>query len=177
MAENTQTPEAAAQKSQASKRMMWLVVVVLLIALSLPTVLLVVFGMLPSIVAAIVDRTPQKSATFCVGGMNFCGVFPYLLTLWGGDHTIAMAFDTLTDVFALLVMYGAAGFGWMIFTSVPPIIVTFLNVRNQRRVATLRATQKRIIAEWGNDVSTPLDAEETGKATPPAKPSEPTAPA
>lgn len=124
-----------------------------LVVVALPTVVLLFFGMLPTVVAYLIDRTPQKYATFCVGGMNFCGVFPYVLDLWNGIHSMSNAFHILTDVFALLLMYGTAAFGWALFASIPPVVVSVLTVIAQRRVSTLRTNQRRIIEEWGEDVA------------------------
>ena len=65
------------------KSIVWgLFILVLLLMAALPTVMVIAFGMLPGMVAFIVDRSKERSATFCVGGMNLCGVFPYLLELW-----------------------------------------------------------------------------------------------
>ena len=125
--------------------------------ISLPSIILVFFGMLPTLVALIVDRTSQKYAVFCVGGTNFSGVFPYLLDLWSGEHTAGSAIEILTDVFSLLLMYGAAGFGWMIFIAVPPVVGVFLTVMAQRRVSQLRRVQKELIEEWGEDVAATED--------------------
>ena len=127
------------------------------VIISLSSVILLFFGMLPTFVAMIVDRTRQKYAAFCVGGMNFSGVFPYLLDLWAGEHTVASAMEILTNVFSLLLMYGAAGFGWMIFIAIPPVVGAFLTVMAQRRVSQLRRDQKELIEEWGEDVAVPDD--------------------
>ena len=134
-----------------------------LIAVSLPTVMVFSFGMLPSIVAWIVDRSEQKHSTFCVGGMNFCGVFPYLLKLWSGDHSIAHASEILTNVYSLVLIFGSAGFGWLLFISIPPVVAAFLNVIAQHRIALLRATQRRIIEEWGESVAKPLEGATAAK--------------
>ncbi len=128
-----------------------------LVIMSLPTVMLIFFGMLPTIVSAIIDRTPKRNATFCVGGINLCGVFPYMMELWVGDNSMEGAMRILTDVFSLLVMYGAAAFGWMIFQSLPPVVATFVTVLAQSRVASLRSTQHQLIDEWGEDVGTPQE--------------------
>lgn len=128
-------------------------VLLLLVVIALPTMMVSVIGMLPAIVAWIIDRTPQKYATFCVGGLNFCGVFPYLLDLWSDNHTMLGASNILTDVFALAIMYGAASCGWVIFLVVPPIISSFTTVLTERRLAALQANQKRIMEDWGDDVA------------------------
>lgn len=133
---------------------LWIVLaVVLLLAISLPSMLIVGVGMLPTAVAFIIDRAQKKNATFCVGGMNFSGVFPSLLDLWTGSHTIDSATDIITDVYALAAMYGASGFGWLLFIAIPPVVAAFLTVMAQHRIAQLRTSQKQIIDEWGDDVA------------------------
>lgn len=138
---------------------------------STPTVIVFSLGSLPTLVAWLIDRTKEKFATFCVGGLNICGVFPFLLQIWFEDHSISAATDIVSDVFALLIMYASAGFGWALFISVPPVVAAFLNVVTQRRVAFLRDEQKAIVDEWGSAVSESMN--ETGSiqetvATPPA---------
>ena len=108
------------------------------VIMSLPSVMLILFGLLPTFVAYVVDKTPQKNAAFCVGGINICGVLPYLIDLWIGENSMDEAIKTLTDVFALVVMYGAAAFGWMLFQSLPPIVGAFITVLAQSRVSSLR---------------------------------------
>ena len=120
---------------------------------SLPTLIVFIPGMLPTMVARVCDRTEQKYATFCVGGLNLCGVFPYLLTLWTDNHEVRAAVGIISDIFALLVMYAAAGFGWLMFMAIPPVVSAFLNVLAQRRVTLLRASQEEIVKEWGPEGS------------------------
>ena len=154
-----------------SNRVMWVGIIGFgLVVISFPTVVLIFVGMLPTLVAWVIDRTEEKFATFCVGGVNFCGVFPHLLDLWNGDHTVSAAMGAVTDVFKLATMYGAAAFGWMLFMSVPPVIASFLQVMSQRRLTTLRAEQRALIEEWGTEVGAAYeggDGESAG-VTPPA---------
>lgn len=126
---------------------------------SLSSMVLLFFAMLPTIVAFIVDRSPQRYATFCVGGMNFCGTFPSLMDLWGGAHTVNASFDILTDVFALIVIYGAAAFGWMVYMGVPPVVGAMLTVFAQRRIQGLKSVQRQLIAEWGEELAASAGAE------------------
>jgi len=150
----------------STKAKLWSVLIIVLISVvSLPTVILVFFGMLPTIVAYVVDRSHQNSATFCVGAMNFSGLFPSVLNLWGGAHTSRHAIDILTNVFDLFIIYGAASFGWMMFTVIPPLVTTFLTLMSERRVATLRAYQNKIIEEWGPEVAAEVERERREKLT------------
>ena len=143
----------------------------LVVILSLPTVVLLFFAMMPAIVAFIIDRSPQKYSVYCVGGLNFCGVYPFLTDLWTGQHTVSAAADILTDVFSLLLIYSAAGFGWMIFIAVPPLVGAILTVISQRRIAQLSRIQRTLIEEWGEDVAGHIE-EPSPKPQEPQEPQE-----
>lgn len=148
----------AREKQEGGSRTNWFafwgfVLFVGLIWLSFETVVMVSLAMPPTAVAWIIDRSHQKSATFCVAGMNFCGLFPHLMDFWHGTHSMVAALDIITNVFVLLSIYGAAAFGWMLYVAVPPVVGTFLTVMAQRRVAQLRTLQRQILEEWGESVA------------------------
>lgn len=146
--------QAPVPPGRAMRKAMWILLcLVALLVISLPTVLLLLFGMLPTIVAWVVDRSQQKYRTFCIGGMNFSGVFPFLSDVWFKDHSTDAAVRILTNVFDLTVIYGTAAFGLMMFIAVPPVITQFISAMLQKRVATLREQQQKIIEEWGEGVS------------------------
>ena len=137
----------------AYKPLLWALAFVLIVIISPGSILLLFIGMLPTLVAYLVDSTPGRYAALSVAGMNFCGVFPWVWRLWTGGNSIAEAIKTMTDPFALLVMYGAAGFGWISFLVVPPIIGAVMAVISQHRIAQLRADQRELIAEWGPEIA------------------------
>lgn len=154
-------PGKAPDKKATKSLPIWLsVLAALVVVISLPTVVVLFFGMLPSLVSYVTDRTKDKFASFCIGGMNFAGVFPYLMDLWMGDHSLGAARDILTDVFKLGIMYSAAAFGWLMFTFIPPVVGAFLTVLSQRRVATLRNEQRQLIEEWGEGVTRTKEQED-----------------
>lgn len=151
---------AASQGGTPSSRVAILLLAITLIPFSLPTIALLLFGLLPTLVAAIVDRSPSRYAWLSVGGSNFAGVSPYLFRLWFGDHSLENALAMLADVFVLLVMYGAASVGWLLFMAAPPVVGTVLTLTSERRVAALRHNQRRIVEEWGEGVTAGADTRE-----------------
>lgn len=128
-------------------------VLLLFTTFSLPSLIVLGVGLLPTGVAYIIDRSAQKFGSFCVGGMNLCGVFPYVLTLWTEIHTRAAATEIVSDVLTLLIMYSAAAFGWMMYLAMPPVIAGFIAVMGQTRVKKLRSIQQKILESWGTEVS------------------------
>jgi len=121
--------------------------------ISTSSVLLIFFGMLPTFVAYIIDRSFNRSNTVCVGAANLCGVFPFLLELWFGQHSIAGAMIILTNLFNIAIMYFAAAFGWMLFIAIPPVIVSVQRVFDQHHVVHLKARQKKLLEEWSKAVA------------------------
>ena len=154
-------------KKRIGGNMTWvLVVAVTLFVIALPTMVLLLFGMLPSMVALIIDRSKGKSAAFTVGAVNFIGVFPYIMDLWKGGNTLDQALEML-DIFTMLVMYSAAAMGWLLFMSAPAVISSFVLVLQQRKIASLRKQQKSLIEEWGPDVAALTEGfDETGGKVP-----------
>lgn len=150
------------------RKAIWFVVFLLtMMMFSLPTVIMFFLGMLPSLVALVIDRSKGKHAAFCVSGLNFSGLFPYLMEVWFINHSTDNAIRILTDVFNLMVIYGAAAFGWLLYIAVPPVITTFLSVMSQHRMTILKTTQSDIIEEWGEKVASTIEARETEGTAPP----------
>lgn len=129
---------------------LWAVAFVAILFVFTGTVILLLVGMAPTLVAWIIDRTPKKYAAFCVGGMNFTGVFPSLLKLWAANPDVRAAITISFNPFDLTVMYGAAAFGWMLYQAIPPVVAAMIAVSAQHRIAQLRSRQRELIREWGN---------------------------
>lgn len=128
-------------------------IIALLLPWILPSMIVILVGMVPTIVALIVDRNPRKFGALTIASLNFAGVLPYLVKLWAKSQSLDNALNIVVDVFALAVMYGAAGFGWMIYMTIPTFVASIFSVISQRRVAVLRESQRKIIEEWGESIA------------------------
>lgn len=120
---------------------------------AMPTALLFAVGMIPSFVAYIIDRDPDKTAPMTVAPLNICGVLPFAMDLWKHQHTVQAATHAMGDPLTWLVMYGAAGIGWALYFLVPPIVTNFEVMRAESRIETLNGKKKDLIEEWGPDVA------------------------
>jgi hypothetical protein len=125
--------------------------------LFLPTVLYLVVTMLPTAVALVVDRSASRTGWLCVGGLNFAAGCPGLFELWFEDGSLEHATAMISDVFSLMMIYGAAALGWMIFMTTPQIIGTFMQMTSDRRIARLKAQQKKLTEDWGPEVGHDVD--------------------
>ena len=148
--------EANVQQSAKSPNILVLLwsaaIIIMWLIVSLASFIVFTLGMLPTLVAYFCDRTEHRYALYCVGGLNLSGTFPFLLKLIE-DHTVANAMEIMGDVFSIGIIYSAAGFGWLMFLTVPPVISSFLTVLAESRKETLLAIQQQIVDEWGNEVT------------------------
>lgn len=128
------------------------------------SLLILSLGMLPALVAYFCDRTEQKFALYCVGGLNFCGVLPFILKLTD-DHSFEAAVAIMSNVFSLAIIFAAAGFGWLMFLSIPPVVSSFLTVMAEARVKALKAIQKKVVDEWGSNISTDAEQDPTPESS------------
>jgi hypothetical protein len=122
-------------------------------ALMLPTAVLMTVGMVPTIVAFMVDTDSEKSAGLSVGAMNFCGVMPFAIKLWQTAHTLDTTIGLLLRPETWLFMYGAAAGGWLIYYGVPPLVAGAAVFRDARKIKELEQEREELIGEWGIEVT------------------------
>lgn len=143
----------ATSASTAATRTIFGLIVAVIGLFTLPTLLILGVGMLPTVGAMISDRRKEKYATLCVGAMNFTGVLPFMITLWAEDHSYERAFQIIADPFTWLVMYGAAAIGWSIYFVAPGVVGMFIGMRTDQRIQRLRRRQRDLVEEWGPGVA------------------------
>lgn len=120
---------------------------------ALPLCLLIVAGALPTAVAILVDRHPRHYLARTVGAMNFAGVIPGALKMWEVGISFASLQQVLASPYQWLVMYGAAGLGWLLFFSVPPVVAMVLDIQFDDTKRHLEARAKALVEEWGEEVT------------------------
>ena len=132
----------------------------LLAATELPLSILLLAGLVPTMVAALVDRYRARYLTRAVGFMNLAGVTPLVMQLWGEGHSMTGVANILARPVNWLTMYGAASIGWVLFLGMPSLARIFVDARADQLQHDFKARAARLIEEWGEDV--------TGKTKPPA---------
>jgi len=133
--------------------------VILLVVTALPLSILLLAGLVPTIVAALVDNWRAKYLTRTVGFMNLAGLTPLVVQLWGDGLTLVAAVNILSRPVSWLTMYGAAGIGWVLFQSMPSLARVFVDIRADQLQRDLKARAARLVQEWGEEVA--------GKTRPP----------
>lgn len=133
----------------------------LLAVMFIPVAVVLIVGMAPTIVAGMIDKTPQKLKVVTVGFMNFAGCYPYLLTLiarHGNDP--GFAFNIVFQPLNIVIMYFAAAMGYLIEYGVTRAVAAMLVQGAEKRVKDIAEEQKEMRDRWGDEVTgdIPLDA-------------------
>lgn len=144
---------ASSSANAASTRVIMVSIVGGLLLFTMPTVLVLGLGMVPTMAAYFVDRRREKYTTLCVGCMNFVGVLPFVAELWTKDHSYEKAFALMLDPFTWLTMLGAAAIGWSIYFVAPGIVAMFMAARIEQRIGSLKRRQRELVEEWGPGVA------------------------
>ncbi|MGD9639378.1 MAG: hypothetical protein AB7U85_10060 [Alphaproteobacteria bacterium] len=117
-----------------------------------PTIIFLSFAMLPTLIAFVLEKNKYQYKWLCIGGFNISGSFYYLLKMWFGSHTITEALNILLDVTSLIVIYGSACFGLLVYTIFPIIVGTLSQLAAYRRANNLKIVQQKLIENWGEEV-------------------------
>ena len=117
-----------------------------------PTCALMLFGLVPSIVAYVVDRNTRPMLAFTITPLNLAGLMPYLLQLWTGGDQMPTVVHLLSNVYVWLVIYLAAGAGWLLFMGMPSVVALVLERSLDRRKARLKTLQRSLRDDWGPEV-------------------------
>ena len=149
------------RKSFISWQAQVLLIFILLAALAaMPTTVMLFFGMLPTAVALFIDRTETKARVLSVGAMNAAGCAPFVLQLWATEHTLENSFLIITDPRTIIVMYCAAGVGYLVDWTVSGLVATFMVSKATHRREMIEKRQGEMVERWGREVTgeIPVDA-------------------
>lgn len=149
-------PKAVKKKEAASpgnvNKMVVIGLMLAVVPFSLPSCMVLVAGMLPTLGAYLGEKGDDRYAFLCVGGLNLAALVPYLFGMWFGVHSIDEATHLLTESGMLLWSYMAASVGWLIYKAMPPIISGWLAMNTHKRINGLRSAQKKLVEDWGTGV-------------------------
>lgn len=135
----------------ASVRRLIVLSLLILVPLSvfmLPITLMLAIGLLPTAVAYLSDRDPDKLATITVAPMNIAGLTPLATSLFQTMHDSATSMDMLSRPINWMIVYLAAGAGWTIFFAVPPVVARLAAMKSEARIAVLKRRLTTLVAEW-----------------------------
>ncbi len=117
-----------------------------------PTAVVLAVGMLPAAAAYVFDQDSKRATTMTVALMNASGTLPFIIELWTKGQTLDHAMALVREPVTWLVMYGAAGIGWLICFIVPHAVQLVLAQRTRMQITDIENRQAELRQVWGEDV-------------------------
>jgi hypothetical protein len=122
-------------------------------AVALPLCILLVVGLAPTVVAALVDRHRRRYLARAVAATNLAGMVVPVIQLLHVGMSLSGAQAVLGDPRYWLIMYGAAAIGWLLSFSMPSVARVYVDVRADRLQRQLETRAKELVKEWGEEVT------------------------
>jgi hypothetical protein len=145
----------APKAAKSGKKITLVLAVVSMMVLALferPICLLMVFALVPTMVAWLIDNTPGQSLIRTVAPLNLASSLPFAIKLWHESNSLAQVFTFLSQAYTWVALYGAALFGGMLFYLAPAVITTVVQRRIERARSQAVERQKALKDEWGEEV-------------------------
>jgi hypothetical protein len=109
-------------------------------------------GMLPAIMALVIDRGVNRFASKTVLALNFAGILPFLFDIAQSPDKSFAAQQRMFDLWVWLLVYSAAGMGWLMIWLVPQIMVAVFAFRVEYKIKRFRNRQEELRKEWGDEL-------------------------
>ncbi len=116
------------------------------------TVIFVVMGMLPSIVSYYADTSSSKKYFRSLATCNLAGIIPYAGEMMARHNTSSGFVAIATDGVTWLVIFSAAGLGWVLVSLCPSIARFIIDLSQRGRIVHIENIQKKLVEEWGIEV-------------------------
>jgi hypothetical protein len=130
----------------------------------LPTVILLLVGLIPTYVALATDSDRQKSGAVSVGAMNCAGILPFVIDLWSKGQTMENTLQIMSTTNTWLVILGASAVGQLIVYTIPQAIATLTLTQAESRAKALRKNLELLKESWGPDVATTKPLSKVGQS-------------
>jgi hypothetical protein len=126
----------------------------------MPTTIILMVGMLPTIVTAFFDTAKKKTHAMTIGFINVAGCTPFILHLWFKGHEVENAVEIITNPLSMIVMWSSAGVGLIIDKALSGIVGTVMIERGKSRQNDIKKAQGELTERWGEEVTgeIPLDS-------------------
>lgn len=149
---------APVKKKKKKKGLTWQIQLVLIFVIlasiaAMPTTVLLILGMLPTAVAWFIDRTKERTRALTVGAMNAAGCTPFILQLWQTGNSMPTSLHIISDPRTIIVMYCAAGVGYLIDWAISGLVGSVMVQRATGRREQIAKRKAALVERWGPEVT------------------------
>lgn len=121
-------------------------------AISVYSVIIVLFGLLPGMVAIIVDQDRNHFISKIVLNYNAIGIVPYIFKIFQSANPNNMAISLIIDPRTWMLIFSSAALGWLIYWAFPQAASAVQNVKSSIKVRQLEIELEKLSTEWGEEI-------------------------
>lgn len=137
------------KNTSLGKKILIILGIFLLILTSLPIVIILLIGLLPTLTILLTDpKNTQKM--IIIGSFNLAGVFIYLINILN-NYSVRDAFFVFSDIFNLIIMLGSAALGLIIYIELPNLVIWIYKATSQKRLEGIEARLQKLASDWGQE--------------------------
>ncbi len=122
----------------------------ILIISTLPILVVVFVGLLPTLTIMLTDSKNTYKVTI-VGCFNLAGILICSSSLLN-QFDFEQAFSIIGNVFNLIVMLSSAALGVILYYEMPNLFVFISKLTQQKRLKYIDYRLEKLSAEWGNSI-------------------------
>ena len=119
-------------------------------------------GMIPTIVAAIVDRTQGRARALTVGAINLAGCAPFMIEIFKKGNNFQTAIEYIIQPRTIVVIYFAAAIGYLIDWAMTGIVSSIMVQKTKHRLKEIQKQQRELTERWGQEVTGTVPLDEFG---------------
>lgn len=136
------------------------IMTLILAIMFVPSAIMLGIGMLPTIIAATIDRTKAGIKALTVGAMNLAGCTPFLIKLWTEGNKVDVSLSIIAQPQTIVVIYGAAAAGYLIDWAMTGLVAGIMVKQGESRQKEIARLQADMVRRWGPEVTgeIPLDS-------------------
>ena len=153
MAKNINKSNKRNSSNFGFKKLMFLLFLLLVAFLFSAYAVYFLICMIPTIVAVIVDRGKPRTLGVTVGAMNFAGSVPNWLYIMQYSQDVNYALSLAVQPSTLLIAYGVAGIGWIIYFFVARLVAVLIQRKNEASLKKIVKKQQKLIERWGRELN------------------------
>ncbi len=127
-----------------------IILFILICIISFPIVLILIFGLLPTLTILFVDKK-NYDKQLIVGCFNIAGVFFYLFGVLN-KFSVGQQNDIADNIFMTILMLGSAALGLVLYNELPNFYAYLYRLVSTRRIDKINTRLEKLKEDWGEEI-------------------------
>ena len=127
-----------------------IILFILICIISFPIVLILIFGLLPTLTIHFVDKK-NYDKQHIVGCFNIAGVFFYLFGVLN-KFSVGQQNDIADNIFMTILMLGSAALGLVLYNELPNFYAYLYKIISTRKIDKINTRLEKLKEDWGEEI-------------------------